>query len=361
MVVAWLSKFLVALFILAIAGCGSADDAATVPVPSSSPNVIATPASVAKLSASVTATPVSVAKPSASVTAGRIPGPRPGFTITAGPVPVRPTATVPAVPDARITSTPTANRPVAATLLEAAQDSTFHQFGDDVYTWDDDRRVVILKVPVGHPALDEVRSLRGHWDGSIEDTQGTRLWVEQCARRYSDQALGAPAAVYGAVTAQSVYSCLGGLAHLAELLARYWWTEAGVACLADAVATHSLLGDAQPRPLTVCTSIGYDPSEPRSSGWLARQCAEIVAANPNPNYPTDPAQSSEPLPSCWHPLVQIIEDHATENADIGLPDSPHDCYHALLGYVWARQTERESRPPSDLAINCHYRAFEATP
>ena len=251
----------------------------------------------------------------------------------------------------------------AVELLEAARSSSFHQFGDGVYTWDSERRIVVLEVPVAHPALAEIRAFRGHWDGIVEDTPDTRSWVQKCARRHAQQAIGASDAVYGSVTAQSVYSCLGGLAHLAELFSRYWWTEAGVACVADAVAEHSLYGDAHPRPLGLCPSIGYDPSVARQPGWLARRCAAIVTAHPNPRYPVDPDgvfESGSPLPSCWQPLIEVIQAHAADSADIGLPDSPHHCYHAFLGYVWARQTGRESRPPSDLAVGCHYRAFEAS-
>ena len=246
-------------------------------------------------------------------------------------------------------------------LARAAQDSPFHQFGDDVYTWDDRGRIVVLAVPVDHPSLDQIREIGGHKDGAIEDTAGTRAWVQQCARQQADDALDSPDAVYGAVTAQAVYDCLGGLVHLADLFARYWWTEAGVSCLAQAVTAYSLHGDNRPRPLAVCPSIGYDPAAPRPPGWMAQRCAEIAAVNPNPAYPTGPVQPGEPLPSCWAPLLATIESHAAESVESGFPDSPHDCYHALLGFVWARQTGRESRPPSDLAIGCHYRAFEAKP
>ncbi len=249
----------------------------------------------------------------------------------------------------------------SSALLQGSQNSPFHQFGDGVYSWDDHGRIVVLAVPVNHPSLGEIRDALGYWDGTIEDTAGTRAWIQQCARRQADDALNTPDAVYGAVSAQAVHTCLGGLAHLAELFARYWWTEAGVTCLSDAATDHSLYGDDRPRPLAVCPSMGYDPAAPRPSGWLAQRCAEIVAANPNQRYPAKTAQPGQPLPSCWEPLLSIIEAHADEGAEIGLPDSPHDCYHAFLGYVWARQTDRESRPPSDLAIGCHYRAFEAIP
>lgn len=188
--------------------------------------------------------------------------------------------------------------------------------------------------------------------------------MQECAWFGAEAARRAPLAVYAAATAHSVYSCLGGLAHLVELLARYWWTDDGVACVASTVIVSAHRGDAASRPLAVCPSIGYSPTDARPPGWLAKQCAAIVVAHPNPKYPTDPAgtyRSGDPLPSCWPPVISIIEAHAVESAEMGLPDSPHDCYHAFLGYVWARQTERESRPPSDLAIGCRYRAFEAIP
>ena len=233
-----------------------------------------------------------------------------------------------------------------------------------MYTWDSEGRIVISKVPVGHPALKTVREQRGHLDGAIEDTPGIRRWVQECARFGADETHRTPLAVYGAASAHSVYSCMGGLAQLVELQARYWWTDDGVACAASTAIVSAHRGDAAPRPLAVCPSIGYRPADARPPGWLAERCAAIVAAHPNPRYPTDPTRtyrSGGPLPSCWPPLIDIIEAHAREGAEMGLPDSPHDCYHAYLGYVWARQTGRETRPPSDLSIGCRYRAFEATP
>ncbi len=360
--VAWLSRFLVSLFILANAACSPASDVTAPPVPRPSATVTAIPAPVPRPSATVTAIPAPVPRPSATVTAIPAPVPRPSATVTAIPAPVpRPSANTTANPDAEGAVTAFAALAGTTSLLEAAQNSTFHQFGDDVYTWNSDRKIVILKMPVDHPALEEIRNLQGHTDGNIEDTPESRSWVQQCARYHADPALNASDAVYGAVTAQSVSSCLGGFAHLIELFARYWWTDSGVACVADEVTAHSLRGDALPRPLSICPSVGYDPAALQHPGWLHKRCADIVAANPNSRYPTDPAVSQEPLPSCWAPLVEILEDQAAENVEIGFPDSPHDCYHAFLGYVWARQTGRDSRPPNDLAIGCHYRAFEAIP
>lgn len=252
----------------------------------------------------------------------------------------------------------------AAALLRGAQGSPFHVFGNDVYTWDADRQIVILEIPVGHESLTDIRVQQGYPYGTVEDTPGTRAWTEQCARRYTEDALAAPAAAFGAISAQGVYSCLGGLVHLGDLLARYWWAEEGLTCLANAVSDHSRHGDDRIRPLALCPSIGYRPAEPRPRGWLKQRCEEIVAANPNSGYPTDSSgiyRAADPLPTCWEPLLDVIEAHAAEGAEIGLPDSPHHCYHAFLGYAWARQTGREGRPPSDLAIGCHYRAFEAAP
>ena len=270
---------------------------------------------------------------------------------------VRPPLSPASVPD------PTASpASVDLSALEnAAKSSVFHQFGDDVYTWDAKRQVVIQTVPVGHRSIDALRSQLGHQDGSIKDTPRTRSWVQECARHRADQAFDAPAAVYGAIVAQSVYSCLGGLSHLAELFSRYWWTSAGLACVADAVIEHSHLGDARPRPLAACPSIGYDPNAPRPDGWLIQRCWQIVAANPNPEYPSDPDHLLEPLPSCWRPILEIVEAHAAERAEVGLPDGHHACFHSFLGYVWARQAGRESRPPSHLSVGCDYHAFEAIP
>ena len=365
----WRAKFLVVPLLLINTGCGPASNgsssepntapsgvprefsvdpgtrlpgAAGLPANRSEPTLALTPVPATSLAA----VPDAVEVPLANAGANRN---------GSGVAPVPPPATPKAVSAEADKVVPAE----AASLLEAAQNSTFHQFGDDVYTWDGNRKVVILKVPVDHPALDEVRDLQGHWDGNIENTPESRSWVQRCARRHVEPALSTSDAVYGAVSAQSVYSCLGGLAHLFEIFARYWWTDDGVACVADAVTAHSLQGDARARPLPVCPSVGYDPAAPRPPGWLAHRCAEVVAANPNPRYPTDSVESANPLPSCWEPLIGIVEAHAAESAGIGLPDSPHDCYHAFLGYVWARQTGRESRPPSDSATGCGYRAFEA--
>lgn len=249
-------------------------------------------------------------------------------------------------------------------LRAAARNSAFYEFGDEVFTWDGNRQIVILSVPADHQALHRMREQLGTRQGTIEDTPGTRSWVQECARRLSAEALGATDVVFGRVSAQSVYSCLGGLTQIAELLTRYWWTKEGVKCLAAAAIEHVRLGDSGVRPLTVCPSIGYSPTAPRPPGWLAERCAEIAASHPNPRHPTDPEgiyPAGAPLPSCWAPMVGIIEAHAAENTDRGLPDSPHTCYHAFLGYVWARQTGRESRSPSDQAIGCHYLAVEAQP
>lgn len=370
----WPVKGLFLLLALVAAGCGSSD--ADAPGPPQAPWEQAASGSTAEFlgahSGIPSSPPGAAAAPLATGTPDRSLGtvlPHvPSADTSATPSPIAGSSNFPLDPtpsafsislslsEAKAPSSPQGY----SNLLHASQTSPFHQFGDGVYSWDDHRRIVVLSVPVDHPSLEELREIGGHWNGTIEDTVGTRAWVQQCARRFADDALGASDAVYGAVSAQAVHACLGGLTHLAELFARYWWTEAGVACLSDEVTTHSFHGDNRPRPLAVCPSIGYDPAAPRPPGWLAQRCAEVAAAHPNPRYPSGPARPGESLPSCWAPLLAIIEAHAAESAEIGLPDSPHDCYHAFLGYVWARQTGRESRPPSDLAIGCHYRAFEAT-
>lgn len=353
--VAWQAKVLTTLLALLTAGCGTADKGLTTGE-LATPTGFVSEANVILLAPAhepAGSPPSAVATPAATPLAAVV---VPTWTPQGRP-------NAPAHSNAAATATPIASvvpRALApqTELLEAAQNSPFHQFGDDVYTWDRQRRVVVLAVPASHPSL---RELPEHRDGAIVDTPGTRSWVQQCARRHADQALEAPAAVYGAITAWGVYSCLGGLVRLSDLFASYWWTKAGMNCVADAVTAHSLHGDARPRPLSVCPSVGYDPTAPRPPGWLDQRCAEIVADNPAPQYPATPTQSGHPLPSCWGPAIDVVQAHAAERVEIGLPDSPHNCYHAFLGYVWARQTGRESRPPDDLAIGCQYRAFEAIP
>lgn len=375
---AWQPKGLCLLFALVAVGCGSGDAGAPGPSPAFFDRT--TTASTAE-GLEAQSSSVGSAGGTASVPEATSPPDRPvdavpsvGQPPDAG-LPTSSAAELPAVLRSSQDATASAiARPLPADgtdaslatkgfreLHRATQSSPFHAFGGDVYAWDDHRRIVLLEIPVERPSLEEMRDVVGHRDGTIEDTAGTRAWVQQCARRYADDALDASDAVYGAVSAQAVHACLGGLTHLAELFARYWWTEAGVDCLSDAVTAHSLHGDTRPRPLAMCPSMGYDPTAPRPPGWLAQRCAEIAAVHPNARYPSGPAQPGEPLPSCWAPLLAIIESHAAESANMGLPDSPHDCYHAFLGYVWARQTDRESRPPSDLTIGCQYRAFEAIP
>ena len=369
----WPVKALILLLALAAAGCGSGDHGA--PGPSQTPSEQTSSGPTAEVLDFQTGTASTASGPAPTATgtsdqrtgavvpliASAVTSATPSPGAGAGGSPPDPTARAIAIPVPTRDAVAASSPPKLSQLRNASQSSPFHQFGDGVYTWDDHRRIVVLAVPADHPSLDEVREIGGHWDGTIEDTAGTRVWVQQCARQLADNALESSDAVYGAVSAQAVHACMGGLTHLAELFARYWWTEAGVGCLSDAVTTHSLHGDNRSRPLAVCPSIGYDPAAPRPLGWLAQRCAEIAAAHPNPKYPSVAAQPGQPLPSCWEPLLAIIEAHAAESAEIGLPDSPHDCYHAFLGYVWARQTDRESRPPNDLAIGCHYRAFEAIP
>ena len=353
------------LTVLLGAGCGTADPASDAGAigplgPSAKEAGALTPEAAA--SPATSAAPSLPAAPAASADIAA-PAPAPEVEAASAAAPEVEAASAP-TPEVEAASAAAPGRPDSAALARAAADSPFHIFGDDTYTWDDRSQVVIHKVPVGHRGLQTLREHLGLLDGAIEDTEGTRLWLQECARRQAGEAIGAPEAVYGAVTAQGVYACMGGLARIAQLLARYWWTDAGVECVASAAIGYAHRGDPRPRPLAVCPSIGYDPAGTRPGGWLASRCAQIVAANPNPGYPTDPTALYEygnPLPSCWAPLVESIEIHAAEGVEIGRPDSPHDCFHAFLGYVWARQTGRESRSPDDLAIGCSYRAFEAAP
>ncbi|WP_420638123.1 hypothetical protein [Candidatus Poriferisocius sp.] len=275
-----------------------------------------------------------------------------------------PEVTPAATPESTPAAEPTPEPGSVAALREAAQASPLHVFGDGVYTWDDDRRPVILAVPADHPALAEIRWLRGIQHGTVEDSPESRSWVQECVRGYAQAAYDAPDVVLGTITAQGVHACMGALAYLAELRVGFWWGEGADACLTPAVRALAFRGDAVTRPLAACASIGYDPAAPRPSGWLAARCADIVAAHPNERYPTDPAgffPTGEPLPSCWEPRVGIIEAHADERVSLGLPDSPHECYHAFLGYVWARQTDRDRRSPHGLVVGCDYRAFQALP
>lgn len=377
---AWQSKGPILLLALVAAGCASGDAVAPGHSQAVFEQTVNGPAAEVLDARSATADPAASAAAAPAPTA---PPDRPAGAVlpfAASPVPrisPGPTAETLAARSSSPDSTPGATAsPMSATgadaapmtrelsqLHRAAQNSPFNAFGHDVFDWDEGQ-LVVLKVPADHEEMRGLRYELGYEDGDVEDTEGTRLWVQECARHYVQDAASAPVAVSGAVTAEAVYSCLGGLAHMAQLLARYWWTEAGLSCVANAVASHSLYGDDGPAPLAVCPSIGYDPAAPRTSGWLARKCSEITADHPNPRYPDDPSGTylaGEALPSCWPPIIEIVRAHAAEAVDFGHPDSPHHCFHAFLGYVWARQTGRESRPPDDLAVGCGYRAFEARP
>ncbi len=241
-------------------------------------------------------------------------------------------------------------------LLSGADKSWAHHFGDDVFTWDSDRQVVILKVPVSSPAVDDLRFVTGHYDGTLADTPQTRSWLQQCVRHYTSVSRHGSDEVHGYQTSTGFHRCLSELLHLIELRAHYWWSPEGEACISEAVKDDPFDSEPSPRPLSVCPSMGYDPSDSRP---LAELCASLVAAHPNLAVPTiDLRDTTKPLPSCWDDAIAVIEAHSR---DTRLPDRPYDCYHAYLGYVWARQTGRESRPPNHPTVGCGYRANEATP
>ncbi len=272
--------------------------------------------------------------------------------------------------NAVVTSSPITKttKPDIAEVQQATQDSPFFMFGNDVLAWDNQALPVVRKVPASHRALETLRQQLGHQDGTIEDTASSRLWLQECIRYHLSVAVEPSDALKGFLAAQGLYSCLGGLAHLTELVARYWWSDAGLACIANSVMHHSLHADDAARPLAICASRGYDPARVHTSGWLKLQCLELVANNPNAAYPQAMADASSnsvevnaSLPSCWEPLLEIIQAHAQENLELDLPDSPHACFHAFLGYVWARQVGLDTRPPDHLAVGCDYRAFEAQP
>ncbi|MYG94217.1 MAG: hypothetical protein F4138_04395 [Acidimicrobiia bacterium] len=259
---------------------------------------------------------------------------------------------------ARVSSTPTPN---VVELQRWARNSAFYAFGDDVLGWDEQGWPLVRKIPVDHEGLEELRYRHGHQDGSIPDNVDTRLWLQECLSDRFSAVAGSSEAVQGTFAAQGLYLCLGALVHLEHLRARYWWSEAGLACVGSAAINYAFHGEDAPRPLAVCPSQGYNPTAPRPSGWLRQQCLRVVGDHLNPAYPSGSADGAlgQVLPSCWQPLLDTAEAHAKNNAELGLPDSPHDCFHAVLGYVWARQSGLDSRAPNDLYVGCGYSASEA--
>lgn len=150
---------LLVLLALFGAGCAAADPA--VPLPDAAPTPVAPPTPRDADLVDPTVTPAAAQQANAGPVATAEPATTVGPAATANPV---------------ATTEPVASTgPIeVAELLEAVQDSPFHQFGDDMYIWDDDRRIVVSKVPAGHQALQAVREQRGHLDGAIVDTPGTR-------------------------------------------------------------------------------------------------------------------------------------------------------------------------------------------
>ena len=279
-------------------------------------------------------------------TAAPEPAPQP----TAAPVPTA--ASEPTGPDPEV-------------MAEAAAASPWAWFGDGVYSWSA-WEIVVHRVPVSGVGVDYARRVTGAFDAPLADTEESRRWLAECANRKAERSFAHRAsfgvapyepAAYGEATANAVESCVRSLLRMNQLTARYLWDAAGTACLSDLMTEWASVGDAAGLPLAVCASVGYDPTAPRPEGWLAARCAEIVAANPNPAYPTDPHASylvGESLPSCWDDIVAIVEAHAAERVALGLPFGPHDCFHAYLTYVVARQTGLESRPPRGHVAGCNY-------
>ncbi len=257
-------------------------------------------------------------------------------------------------------------------MAAAAEASPWVKFDDDVYSWSG-WEVVVHEVPVSGEAVEELRWLTGAFDAPIADNDESRRWLQECVDRYLERAVAHRASFgvepyeptyHGEATAAAVQKCTGSLLRLGQLTARYVWDPPGRACVAELLTKWALEGDAAGLPLAECASVGYDPKLPRPEGWLAARCDAIVAAIPNPDYPTDPHASylvGEPLPSCWDDLVGVIEAHAASGVARGNPFRPHDCFHAFLSFVVARQSGLESRSPFDLSIGCNYSVAEAIP
>ena len=163
------AKCLAVLLVLLNAGCGAGGTGATQTSPEASNELpVAAQMSVTRPEPTPVGTTVPAATPSSTPTAvataspTAIAAPTPTAIAAASPAAVAvPSFVSPAKPGAVVVPSATATPADADSILEAAQNSSFHRFGDDVYTWDGDRRIVVLKVPVAHPALAEVRDLRG--------------------------------------------------------------------------------------------------------------------------------------------------------------------------------------------------------
>ena len=340
-----------------------------------------------------------------------VPTPAPTPASTARPTPAQTPA--PELTPAEALASAVADLPDI--LAEAERTGTWIVSLSDVgaFTWDadDGLRIVVLRIPVGDPGFRPLLDNAGvERDIEVADTAEARRWVQECMRsdtivestRQQTVAIltGAPDALdvaperallgYARNTLLIARSCLRGLGRFEQLQARYWWTADGLTCASRQSMRTALEGDRVKRALEVCPTIAHDPATvpawpafdpgwtslysdgpPAGMDWLMARCLEIVEAHANPGLPTDPAAdylSGETYPSCWDDKVAIVTNRAANRADeeasgawlLGYQQA-HACYHGFLGYVWARQTGRESRGPENLEIGCRYYAYRAVP
>ena len=365
----------------------------------------------------VEATPVATPAPTAAPTPVATP------VATAAPT-VRPTPAPERTP-AEALAAAVANLPAVLAEAERSGTWIVSLSDVDAFTWDADNglRVVVLRIPVDDPGFRPLLDNAGvERDISLEDTAENRRWVQECMRADATfesareqtvailtGASDAPTqgsadewlSYYASSTLGTARSCLSGIGRFEQLQARYWWTDDGLACASRQSMLTAQEGDRVKRAQEVCPTIAHDPSSvpawpaldpdwgalyadgpPAGMDWVMARCQEIVAAYPHPDpavqaaYSADPAGSydsraGDVLPSCWDDDVAGVTISATRRADEGAGGGPfsglgyvaaHECYHGFFGYVWARQTERESRGPNELGFDtCVYYAYRAVP